>query len=114
MMIEREKTSRSFGDVVFLFDQRLVVTMMTMMVLKLDMEITSSPWGCRLPPSPRAPRPPPPPPPLAMPMDPTAIIQNLLRKVSRDFALVHLLTNAHWTFLSYLTAKNRSVLKLIC
>ena len=28
-MIEREKTSRSFGDVVFLFDQRLVVTMMT-------------------------------------------------------------------------------------
>ena len=29
MMIERKKTSRSFGDVVFLFDQRLVVTMMT-------------------------------------------------------------------------------------
>ena len=36
MMIEREKTSSSFGDVVFLFDQRLVVTMMTMMLLKLD------------------------------------------------------------------------------
>ena len=83
------------------------------MMLKLAMEITSSPWGCRLPPSPRAPRPPPPPPPLAMPMGPAVTNQNLLRKVSRDFALVHLLTNAHW-FLSYLTAKNRSVLKPIC
>ena len=102
-MIEREKTSNPFGNVVFLLDQRMAVTMMAMMVLKLDMEITSNPWGCRLPPSPRAPRPPPPPP-LAMPMGPTVTIQNILRKVSRDFSLVHLLTNAHW-FLSYLTAK---------
>ena len=72
MMIEVEKTSSP----VFLLDQRMVVTMMTMMmmVLKLDVEITSNPWGCRLPPSPRAPRPPPPPPPLAMPMGPTATI----------------------------------------
>ena len=73
MMIEVEKTSSP----VFLLDQRMVVTMMAMMVLKLDMEITSSPWGCRLPPSPRVPRPPPPPPPLAMPMGPTVTIQNI-------------------------------------
>ena len=106
MVIEVEKTSTP----VFLLDQRMFVTIMTMMVLKLDMEVTSNPWGCRLPPSPRAPRPPPPPPPLAMPMGPTVIIQNILRKVSRDFSLVHLLTNAHW-FLSYFTAKNHSVLE---
>ena len=70
MVIEVEKTSTP----VFLLDQRMVVIMMMMMVLKLDMEVTSNPWGCRLPPSPRAPRPPPPPPPLAMPMGPTATI----------------------------------------
>ena len=70
IMIEVEITSSP----VFLLDQRMVVIMMMMMVLKLDMEVTSNPWGCRLPPSPRAPRPPPPPPPLAMPMGPTATI----------------------------------------
>ena len=42
MMIEVEKTSSP----VFLLDQRMVVTvMMMMMVLKLDIEVTSSPWA---------------------------------------------------------------------
>ena len=39
MVIEVEKTSTP----VFLLDQRMFVTIMTMMVLKLDMEVTSNP-----------------------------------------------------------------------